>query len=68
METRHTHPEILEALTEAKRTICALKLSLMAHPDCTEGSEFDDMTTRLQEMEDEIESLLKKATELNQNT
>ncbi len=36
----------------------------MAHPDCTAGSEFDDYTTLAQECEDEIEQLIKEATEL----
>lgn len=45
-------PDLLSALQEAKRLICSLKLSVLAHPDCTEGSEFDDYTSTAQEFED----------------
>lgn len=55
--------QMLEALKQAKSIICTLKLSMCVHPDCTEGSEFDDLTTTAQEFEDEIEQLIKKTTE-----
>lgn len=48
-----------DALMKAQGVICRLKLSMMAHPDCTESSELDDYTTMAQEVEDEIEKLLK---------
>jgi len=54
-------PDLLEALQVAKDTICSLKLSMNVHPDCTEGSEFDDYTSTAQEVEDQIEMVLKKA-------
>jgi hypothetical protein len=33
---------------------------MLAHPDCTEGSEFDDFTTSAQETEDEIQNYIEK--------
>lgn len=36
--------ELLEALRINDRVITSLKLSMLAHPDCEDGSEFDDMT------------------------
>lgn len=55
-------PQMLEMLIEAKQQLQSIKLSMMAHPDCTEGSEFDDYTTSAQECEDEIEKLIQQAT------
>lgn len=57
-------PELLEMLNESMGVIRRLKLSMPAHPDCTEGSEFDDYTSLAQETEDEIEQLIKESTEL----
>jgi hypothetical protein len=37
---------------------------MLAHPDCVEGSEFDDYTNLAEEVENEIEALIKKTTEL----
>lgn len=54
-------PLLLEALQVAKDTICSLKLSILAHPDCTDGSEFDDYTSTAQEVEDQIEEAINKA-------
>lgn len=54
-------PTILAALEKAKSTICTLKRSMMAHPDCTEDSEFDGFTDMAQEVEDEIEVVIAKA-------
>lgn len=54
-------PNLLEALQLAKSTICRLKLSMLAHPDCTDGSEFDDYTSTAQEVEDQIEEAINKA-------
>lgn len=54
-------PDLLEALEAAQSLICRLKLSLLAHPDCIEGSEFDDYTSSAQEMEDKIQEVLNKA-------
>lgn len=55
--------EILCKLEEARQTIATLKRSMLVHPDCEEGSEFDDLTSSAQEIEDEIESLIKDTTE-----
>ena len=54
-------PDLLEALKEAKKMICSLKLSMNVHPDCESGSEFDDFTLRAQEVEDKIQSVINKA-------
>lgn len=58
-------PELLEMLSEASSVIQRLKLSMLVHPDCQVGSEFDDYTSLAQETEDEIEKLIKEATNLN---
>lgn len=46
-------------LKSAKLTISRMKLSMLTHPDCVEGSEFDDYTEEAQELEDKIETHLK---------
>ena len=33
---------------------------MLVHPDCEEGSEFDDYTTSAQETENQIEELINK--------
>lgn len=50
--------ELVETLEKARRIICSMKLAMVVHPDCTEGSEFDDYTTTAQEVEDEIDAVL----------
>jgi len=57
-------PEMLEMLKNARLQLSRIKLSMLAHPDCTSGSEFDDYTSSAQECENEIEKLIKEATEL----
>jgi hypothetical protein len=57
-------PHLLDALQDAVVLIRRLKLSMLAHPDCTEGSEFDDYTSSAQEFEDSAQSLIDKATSL----
>ena len=57
-----TKGEVFEALKKAKSTISRLQSSMMAHPDCTEGSEFEDYVYLAQDNIEEIEELLKKAT------
>lgn len=47
-------------LIEARGCISSLKRSILVHPDCTEGSEFDDYSSYAQEVEDKIESLIQK--------
>jgi hypothetical protein len=56
--------DLLEELDKARQIIRSLKLSMLGHPDCTYNSEFDDLTTKAQQSEDEIEKLIKEATEL----
>lgn len=55
-------PEMLEMLNKARSTILSLKGSMMAHPDCTEGSEFDDRTYLAENLESKIEQLIKEVT------
>lgn len=62
---RVDHPELMvkkpnayDLLRKANKVIQSMKLSMMVHPDCDEGSEFDDLTSTAQEMEDEIEKFL----------
>lgn len=50
---------LIDLLLKAKSTICSLKLSMLAHPDCTEGSEFDDYTSLAQETENDLENYIK---------
>lgn len=57
-------PEMLEMLDKARVELSRIRRSMMAHPDCIAGSEFDDYTTSAQECEDEIEQLIKEATEI----
>ncbi len=52
--------EIREMLEKARTVIARLKRSMLVHPDHEEGSEFDDLTTSAQDMENEIEQLLNK--------
>lgn len=55
-------PELLEKLLAAKYTLASLRRSITAHPDCEEGSEFDDMSSTAQRLENEIENLINEAT------
>ena len=56
-------PEIVEALKESKKTISRLRRSMEVHPDCQDNSEFADYVDLAYEKEDEIDLLIKKATE-----
>lgn len=54
---------ILEAynkLESARNLIGRLKRSMLAHPDCTNGSEFDDYTSIAQQIEDELTCFLNE--------
>lgn len=57
-------PDIIELLIKAKSTLSGIKGSMMAHPDCIEGSEFNDYTSLAEEVEDDIEKLIKEVIEL----
>jgi hypothetical protein len=50
--------ELKVLIKKAQNTIHKLKLSMMAHPDCVKGSEFDDYTTIAQDVEDELDAYL----------
>lgn len=52
--------ELLEAVKEAKRVICSMKLSMLVHPDYQKDSEFYDMATTGEETEDKLEDLITK--------
>ena len=58
-EIKQEEISLIDLLLKAKSTICSLKLSMLAHPDCTEGSEFDDYTLLAQETEDDLENYIK---------
>lgn len=55
-------PEMIEILRETRKVIKRLKLSMLAHPDCETGSEFDYKTSMADRMELKILSLIEKAT------
>lgn len=62
---RENHPELMivkpnvwDLLRKANKVIQSMKLSMLVHPDCEKGSEFDDLTSTAQEMEDEINEFL----------
>lgn len=56
--------EMLEMLEVAQKLICSMKLSMWVHPDCSKDSEFYDICTTAQEIEDKINELIKEETEL----
>ena len=58
-----SNSKLIEALIKAKSTISRLKNSMRAHPDCTVDSEFADYVDLAECQEEEIELLIKKATE-----
>lgn len=61
LEEKEDHSEeMISMLEKSRKMLQSLKLSMLVHPDCEEGSEFDDYTTSAQETEDEIEELLHK--------
>ena len=57
-------PELLQKLNESRIQLSQLRRSMSVHPDCTEGSEFDDFTNSSQELENEIQLLIKEIIEL----
>lgn len=61
LEEKEDHSEEMLSMLEKSRVeIARLKRAMLVHPDCEEGSEFDDYTTSAQETEDEIEELINK--------
>lgn len=63
-ENRELKEKMLEMLNKARVELSKIRHSMMAHPDCIEGSEFDDYTTSTQKCEDEIEQVIKEAKEI----
>lgn len=57
--TAFASSELLAKLKSARVVLARMRRSMSAHPDCTVGSEFDDITTESQVLEDEIEELIK---------
>lgn len=53
-------PEIFELLKESQRTIQSLRLSMSAHPDCVENSEFADYVDLADTTEEKINELLNQ--------
>ncbi|MCL1636288.1 hypothetical protein [Elizabethkingia bruuniana] len=61
LEEKEDHSEeMISMLEKSRKMLQSLKLSMLVHPDCEEGSEFDDYTTSAQETEDKIEELINK--------
>lgn len=56
--------EMLEKLNDARKELLRIKGSMMAHPDCTKNSEFEGYVLSAEETIEEIEELIKEATEL----
>lgn len=56
-------PEMFEILKESQKTIQSLIMSMSAHPDCEEDSEFADYVSLAYEQETKIKQLLTKITE-----
>lgn len=52
--------EMFETLKMAKSNISRLQNSMMAHPDCTTGSEFEDYANLAQDHIEKIEQNFKK--------
>lgn len=59
--------EALELLKLARQTISRLKLSMLAHPDCEEGSEFDDYTSTAQDVEDKLSTFIESVEIYHRN-
>jgi len=55
-ETNKLPSELREERDELKKRMQSLVLSMSAHPDCTEGSEFDDLSSLAQELINKIEN------------
>lgn len=53
-------PVLKDYLSSARVVLARMRRSMMAHPDHEVGSEFDDLTTESQILEDEIVELIKK--------
>ncbi len=58
LEVPDREDEMREVLEEARTVIARMKRSMLVHPDHEEGSEFDDLTTSAQEMENKISEYL----------
>ena len=56
--------EMLGMLEKVSETIRSLMLSISAHPDCTEDSEFDGYASMTEEVEQDIKQLINEATTL----
>ena len=55
--------EMFEILKETERIMSSLRLSMSAHPDCVEDSEFSDYVSLADEQEKKITDLLTKITQ-----
>lgn len=58
MATTEDVNDLKNMLIESAKVIGMLRRSITAHPDCEEGSEFDDFSTTAQEQEDKIYEFL----------
>lgn len=57
--TSQDFDSIIKVLQKSRIIIAQMKRSMLAHPDCEVGSEFDDFTSTAQEVENEIDLLIK---------
>lgn len=53
-------PTLKDTLSSARVVLARMRRSMMAHPDHEVGSEFDDLTTESQILEDEIMELIMR--------
>lgn len=53
-------PTLKDYLSSARVVLARMRRSMMAHPDHEVGSEFDDLTTESQILEDEIMELIRR--------
>lgn len=51
--------DAVELLDRARYELGSIRRSIQAHPDCESGSEFGDFANSAQDLENEIEELLK---------
>ena len=55
-------PQMLEMLEKAESTLNRLRLSMMAHPDNEENSEFEGYISLSEKVQEEIRILMKKTS------
>lgn len=61
-QLREDHKRLRKGLKSAFNTISRLRRSMSAHPDCEEGSEFEDYVSLAKQEEYTIEQLIEGTT------